>query len=43
MVLHLFDALLSNAPSLNQRVFNQQELEQAGFSADKVEKVWDVY
>lgn len=38
IVLHFFNALLSNAPSLNQRVFHQQELEQAGFSAEKVEK-----
>ena len=38
-VVHFFNALLSNAPSLNQRVFHQQELEQAGFTAQRVEQV----
>ena len=39
MVIHFFNALMTNAPSLNQRVFHQQELEQAGFLVEKVEKV----
>uniref|UniRef100_A0A7M5X7I7 Uncharacterized protein n=1 Tax=Clytia hemisphaerica TaxID=252671 RepID=A0A7M5X7I7_9CNID len=38
VVVHFFNALLSNAPSLNQRVFHQQELEQAGFTAERVEQ-----
>lgn len=30
---------MANAPTLNQRVFHQQELELAGFDIDQVEKV----
>ena len=37
--MRFFNTLLGNAPSLNQRVFHQQELELAGFTADKVETV----
>ena len=43
-MIHFFNALTTNAPSLNTRVFHQQELEQSGFTIEKVEQVsWKDY
>ena len=38
-VLKFLNAVISNAPSSNLRIYYQQEMENAGFNADTVEEV----